>query len=75
MCLEKPKPMIPYPLLWEGAVQTVGSHPGCIPNCSEVPDPPPPRGTAFPSGPPGAPPRTTPSKPLAPPSKGPPANS
>ena len=40
-----PKPMIPYPLLWEGAVRTVGSHLGRIPNCSEVPDnpPPPPR--------------------------------
>ena len=37
-----PKPMIPYPLLWEGAVRTVGSHLGRIPNCSEVPDTPPP---------------------------------
>ena len=34
--------MIPYPLLWEGAVRTIGSHLGRIPNCSEVPDPPPP---------------------------------
>ena len=37
-----PKTMIPYPLLWEGAVRTVGSHLGRIPNCSEVPPPPPP---------------------------------
>ena len=43
-----PKPMIPYPLLWEGAVRTVGSHLGRIPICSEVPDPPPPRGTTLP---------------------------
>ena len=68
-----PKPMIPYPLLWEGAVRTVGSHLGRIPNCSEVPDtppppreprePPPPPGTALP----GAPPRPPPSKPPPPP--------
>ena len=44
MWLGIPKPMIPYPLLWEGAVRTVGSHLGRIPNCSEVPDPPPPPG-------------------------------
>ena len=36
--------MIPYPLLWEGAVRTVGSHLGRIPNCSEVPDTPHPPG-------------------------------
>ena len=35
------KPMIPYPLLWEGAVRTFGSHLGRIPNCSQVPDTPP----------------------------------
>ena len=40
MWLGIPKPMIPYPLLWEGAVQIVASHLGCIPNCSEVPDTP-----------------------------------
>ena len=51
-----PKPMIPYPLLWEGAVRTVGSHLGRIPNCSEVPDPPPPQGTALPGAPPRNPP-------------------
>ena len=34
--------MIPYPLLGQGAVRTVGSHLGCIPNCSEPPPPPPP---------------------------------
>ena len=61
-----PKPMIPYPLLWEGAVRTVGSHLGRIPNCSEVPDPPPPPGTAG-TALPGAPPRTPPSKPPPPP--------
>ena len=55
-----PKPMIPYPLLWEGAVRTVGSHLGRIPNCSEVPDtPPPPTGT--PGTPPPPPPREPPS--------------
>ena len=58
-----PKPMIPYPLLWEGAVRTVGSHLGRIPNCSEVPDiPPPPPGTPG-TALPGAPPRTPPSPP------------
>ena len=55
-----PKPMIPYPLLWEGAVRTVGSHVGRIPNCSEVPDPPPP----------GAPPRTPPPSLPPPPPRG-----
>ena len=35
MWLGIPKPMIPYRLLWEGAVRTVGSM-GRIPNCSEV---------------------------------------
>ena len=33
-----PKPMIPYPPFGEGAVQTVGSHLGHIPNHLEVPD-------------------------------------
>ena len=47
-----PKPMIPYPLLWEGAVRTVGSHLGRIPNCSEVPDTPPPTGTPGTAPPP-----------------------
>ena len=28
-----PKPMIPRPLLLEGAVRTIGSHLGRIPNC------------------------------------------
>ena len=42
MWLGIPKPMILYPLLWEGAVRTVGSHLGRMPNCSEVPDNPPP---------------------------------
>ena len=51
-----PKPMIPYPLLWEGAVRTVGSHLGRIPNCSEVPNPPPPPGE-----PPSPPPLPEPS--------------
>ena len=41
--------MIPYPLLWEGAVRTVRSHLGCIPNCSEVPDTPSPLGNLPPS--------------------------
>ena len=78
MWLGIPKPMIPYPLLWEGAVRTVGSHLGRIPNCSEVPDTPPPPGTALP----GAPTKTTPSQnppppsqPPPPPPKGPPADS
>ena len=65
-----PKPMIPYPLLWEGAVRTVGSHLGRIHNCSEVPDtPPPPPGTPGTAGTalPGTPPRTPPSKPPPPP--------
>ena len=67
-----PKPMIPYPLLWEGAVRTVGSHLGRIPNCSEVPDtPPPPR---EPREPPPPPPREPPSPAplLDPPLQGPP---
>ena len=37
-----PKPMQPYPMLGLGAVRMVGLHVGRIPNCSEVPDPPPP---------------------------------
>ena len=37
-----PKPMIPYPLLGQGVVRSVGSHLGRIPSCSEVPNPPPP---------------------------------
>ena len=53
-----PKPLIPYPLLWEGAVGTVGSHLGRIRNCSEMPDPPPPRrGAALPGASPNPPPR------------------
>ena len=43
-----PKPMIPSPLLWEGAVRTIGSHLGCILNYSEVPDNPLPQGTPAP---------------------------
>ena len=77
MWLGIPKPMIPYPLLWEGAVRTVGSHLGRIPNCSEVPDhpppphgnpgnPPPPPGTALPGAPPRPPP-PSPPPPLPPP--------
>ena len=64
MWLGIPKPMIPYPLLWEGAVRTVGSHLVCIPSCSEVPDTPhPPWGTALPAPPPpNAPPPGTPPK-------------
>ena len=46
-----PKPMIPYPLLWEGTVRTVGSHLGRIPNCSELPDTPPPPGNRPPRRP------------------------
>ena len=48
MLLGIPKLIIPYSLLWEGAVRTVGSHLGRIPNCSEVPDPPPPREPPLP---------------------------
>ena len=33
-----PKPMIHYPLLGKGAMRTVGSHLGRIPNRSQVPD-------------------------------------
>ena len=63
-----PKPMIPYPLLGEGAVRTIGSHLGRIPNCSEVPDPPPP-----PPGNPGNRPPWRPSQnPPPPPSPPPP---
>ena len=55
MWLGIPKPMIPYPLLWEGGVRTVGSHLGRIPNCSEVPDTPPPPGNRPPWRPPPPP--------------------
>ena len=52
------KPVIPYPLLWEGAVRTVGSHLGRIPNCSEVPNTPHPPGNRPPRRPrPPTPPR------------------
>ena len=69
MWLGIPKPMIPYRLLWEGAVRTVGSHLGRIPNCSEVTDPPPPPGTALPGAPPppGRPSQNPPSQPPPPP--------
>ena len=72
MWLGIPKPMIPYPLLWEGAVRTVRSHLGRIPNCSEVPDTPPPPETPGTAGTalPGAPRRTPPSKPPLPPPLG-----
>ena len=64
-----PKPMIPYPLLWEGAVRTVGSHLGRIPNCSEVPDtpPPPPREPPSLVPLPKPPPPRTPPPPKPPP--------
>ena len=83
MWLGIPKPMIPYPLLWEGAVRTVGSHLGRIPNCSEVPDTPPPTGTPGtppPREPPSPaplldPPLKAPPPPPPPPPKGPPADS
>ena len=66
-----PKPMIPYPLLWEGAVRTVGSHLGRIPNCSEVPDtPPPPHGNPGNPPPPREPPSPAPL--LDPPLQAPP---
>ena len=61
------KPMIPYPLLWEGAVRTVGSHLGCIPNCSEVPPPPPTGEPPFPAPPPAPLPKTPPPSPPPPP--------
>ena len=71
MWLGIPKPMIPYPLLWEGAVRTVGSHLGRIPNCSEVPDTPPPHGNpGNPPPPPREPPSPAPL--LDPPLQGPP---
>ena len=55
--------MIPSPLLWEGAVRTVGSHLGRIPNCSEVPNTPqPPR-----NRPPRRPPRRPTQNPPPPP--------
>ena len=44
MWLGMPKPMIPYPFLWEGAVRTVKSHLGHVSDCSEVPDTPLPPG-------------------------------
>ena len=70
MWLGIPKPMIPYPLLWEGAVRTVGSLLGRIPNCSEVPDtPPPPTGTPGTPPPPGT---ALPGAPPRPPLKAPP---
>ena len=62
-----PKPMIPYPLLWEGAVRTVGSHLGRIPNCSETPDTPPPPGNRPPPAAPQRPSQNSPSKPPPPP--------
>ena len=69
-----PKPMIPYPLLWEGAVRTVGSHLGRIPNCSQVPDPPPPPrpppGIRPPRWPPRRPSQNLPSNPPPPPPRG-----
>ena len=65
-----PKPMIPYPLLWEGAVRTVGSHLGRIPNCSEVPDTPPPHGNPGNPPPPREPPSPAPL--LDPPLQAPP---
>ena len=63
-----PKPMIPYPLLGQGAVQTIGSYLGRIPNFSvgEVLEPPPPparsKSTSQPANSPIpiAPPRTPP---------------
>ena len=53
MWLGIPKPMIPYPLLGQGAVRTVGSHLGNIPNCSEPPPPLP--GAKAPPTPPAPP--------------------
>ena len=50
-----PKPMIPYPLLWEGALRTSRSHLGRISNCSELPNPPPPLGNRTPRRPPHPP--------------------
>ena len=38
MWLGIPKPMMPFPLLGQGAVRTVRSHLGRRPNRSEVPD-------------------------------------
>ena len=61
------QPMTPYPLLREEAVQAVGSHPGHIPKCSEVPDPPPPPSGELHSParlPPGAQPGIPPPSPL-----------
>ena len=57
------QPMTPYPLLREGAVQAVGSHPGHIPKCSEMPDPPPSplRRIALPGPPPPRRPAGNPS--------------
>ena len=69
-----PKPMIPYPLLWEEAVRTVGSHLGRIPNCSEVPDtPPPPTGTPGTAPPPPPPGTALPGAPARPPPPSPPS--
>ena len=64
-----PKPIIPYPLLWEGAVRSVGSHLGRIPNFRRCPTPHPPSkpGNRHPLRPSQNPP---PSKPPPPP-KGP----
>ena len=64
--------MIPYPLLWEGAVRTVGSRLGRIPNCSEVPDPPPPPGNRPPRCPSQTPPPSQPPPPKPPPLPAPP---
>ena len=59
-----PKLMIPYPLLWEGAVRT---HTwAAYPTVRRCPTPPPPRGTALP----GAPPRTPPPSQNPPPPRG-----
>ena len=68
-----PKPMIPYHLLWEGAVRIVASYLGRVPNYWEVPDTPPPRNPG--NRPPRAPPRTPSSKPPPPTPQGPPVNS
>ena len=73
MWLGIPKPMVPYSLLWEGAVRTVGSLVARIPNCLEFPDtplpprdrpprcPPPPRRPS--QNPPSQPPPPPPARP------------
>ena len=73
--LRIPKPVIPYPLVWEGAVRSVGSHLDRIPNYLEVPDTARPRGTALPGAPPRTPPLAEPPPPVPeppPPSSPPP---